>query len=83
MYIYRYIVFIPGSTTTPYLAVTPWTLLAVLADAGSSGIIQIVITFPFICLASNRTIKILFSDHHHKFKLEPLDTFFDESYCGK
>ena len=40
MYIYRYIVFIPGSTTTPYLAVTPWTLLAVLADAGSSGIIQ-------------------------------------------
>ena len=32
--------FIPGSTTTPYFAVTPWTLLAVRADAGSSGIIQ-------------------------------------------
>ena len=45
------IVFIPGSTTTPYLAVTPWTLLAVLADAGSSGIIQ-RLYFPAIVFLS-------------------------------
>ena len=51
MYIYRYIVFIPGSTTTPYLAVTPWTLLAVLADAGSNGSIQ-RLYFPAIVFLS-------------------------------